>query len=308
MTQSVDILEQLVGPEWKNVPFPMSQLRNAGGADLIEHKRPGKNKYHVESTGTNNLVIATTIPFRNNIVPGPSEKWSGRKPYPELFRAFLDACEEGTTGPLIHPELGRIYCKARHWDWTYDPNRRDGVDFEVEWIESPLELDKPPTFEPSPVASAIALAEQLDEQLVELQPPPPELLEDPVSFSDLFRSLQAFPDTFTLMSKKIGGVFHRVAAKLDRLEQAMKRFIDTRWWPILDGMEHLRAVTFDLERKFGSNARPIREFLVRVPSTMATLAQLLQQDMDEMIRLNRNYMDKPVVPRGARVKYYLQAT
>jgi hypothetical protein len=110
------------------------------------------------------------------------------------------------------------------------------------------------------------------------------------------------------MSKKIGGVFHRVAAKLDRLEQAMKRFIDTRWWPILDGMEHLRAVTFDLERKFGSNARPIREFLVRVPSTMATLAQLLQQDMDEMIRLNRNYMDKPVVPRGARVKYYLQAT
>lgn len=304
MTQSLDVLAQLVGPEWRDVPFPLVSLRNAGGHDLVEHKRPGKSKYHVENTGENNMVFSATIPFRNNIRPAPSEKWFGRTPYPELFRAFLDACRDPTTGPLIHPELGRVYVKCRNFEWFYDANRRDGGDFDVEWIESPLNLDEPPTFEPSPVASAFALAQQLDEQILELVPPPPELEEDAASFSDLVRFLQAIPDTFTLLSRRIGGIFHRIASKLDRLEQAMKRFVATRWWPIVDGMEHFRAVVFDLERKFGAGAKPIREYVVLIDSTMATLAQILGQEIDDMIRLNRDLMAKPVIRRGTRVKYY----
>jgi len=286
----------------------MTALDNSGGADLVEHKRPDQDGYHVESTGANNLVITATIPFRNNIRPAASEKWLGRTPYPELFRAFLAACVDTTTGPLMHPELGQLEVKCRNYHWRYDPNRRDGCDFDVEWVRTVDDGDFLGAIsEPSPVATAIALATQLDEQVVELFPPPPELAEDPVSFSEMMRSLQAIPDTATLLSKQIGGIFHRVAAKLDRLEDAMARFNATRWWPIVDGMEHLRAAVFDLQRKFAVDHKAIREYQVRIPSTMAVLAQLLNNKIDDMIRLNRDKLEKPVIPAGARVKYYLVA-
>jgi len=305
MTTSLDVLEQLIGPEWRGIPFPLLGMRTSGSTDMVEHKRPDQDGFHVEATGANNLVITATIPFRNSLRAAPSEKWAGQTLFPDIFRRFVAACANAMTGELVHPDLGKLNVKCRTFNWNYDPNKRDGCDFDVEWVQS---LDDGEFIGSisvySPVATGIAVASKLDEQIVIMFPAPPELLEDPVSFSDMMRSLQAIPDTATLLSKQVGGIFHRIVAKLDRLEDALARFNATRWWPIVDGMEHLRATVFDLQRKFAVDHKAIREYLVRVPSTLAVLAQLLDQKLDDMIRLNRDKLEKPVIPAGARVKYY----
>lgn len=305
MAGDSDILQNLIGPEWRGVPFPLVRMRTSGSNDLVQHKHPDQDGFHVECTGANNRTIEAEIPFLNNLRPAPSEKWLGRTPYPELFRAFILACVDKTSGPLVHPEFGELNVKCERWSFELAPSPRDGAIVHVEWIESVDDGNFLGSYtQPSPVASAVALASQLDDQITELTPPPPELQEDPASFSDMMRFLQSVPDTATLLSKQVGGMFGRAAAKLDRLDEAMKRFNTVRWWPIVDGAEHLRASLFDMEKKFGVDQKVMREYIVRAPATLSMLAQILGQDVDAMIRLNRNFMSKPVVPAGARVKYY----
>ena len=64
-----DVLEELIGPAWRGVPFPLVHMDTAGSTDMVEHKRPDQDGWHVESTGANNLVVSASIPFRNNIRP-----------------------------------------------------------------------------------------------------------------------------------------------------------------------------------------------------------------------------------------------
>lgn len=305
-TPSPDVLAQLLGPSWRGIPFPLVRLHNGGSNDLVEHKRPDQDGFHVEATGANNLVFAATIPFRNGVLAGPSELWNGRTLYPDVFRAFLLACADKSTGELIHPELGQINVKCRRFDWEYDANRRDGCDFDVEWIQS---LDEGEFIgsisEPSPVSAAVALATQLDSDVAALSPPPPELVPYTASFSDMMRSLQAIPDTAALLSKQIGGVFHKIAAKIDALEDAMVRLNNVRYWPIVEGLEHLRSSIFDLEKTFGKDHKVIREYVVMRRTTLATLARLLGQKIDDLIRLNPLLVEDLNVPAGARVKFYI---
>ena len=300
-----DVLQQLLGAEWRGIPFPMGHMDTALSNDLVQHKRPDQVGYHVECTGTNNLIVTATIPFRNNIRPAPSEKWFGRVLYPELYRAFFSACADGSTGPFVHPELGQLNVKCRHMRSRFDSSRRDGIDVDVEWEQS---LDDGEFIgaisQPSPVAVATSLATQLDEQVSELVPPPPEMQEDPISFEEMMRSLQAIPDTATLLSHQVAGMFNRITAKIDRLEDAMARFNTVRYWPIVDAIEHMRATVFDMQRKFAVDEKVIREYLVLSPLTLTAIAQILKQNIDDMIRLNRNLIEDPVIDRGTRVKYY----
>jgi hypothetical protein len=64
----------------------------------------------------------------------------------------------------------------------------------------------------------------------------------------------------------------------------------------------------DMDQHFGVEGKVIREYTVRVPSTMPALAQILNQDIEEMMRLNKDFMEEPIVPEGSRVKYYKDAS
>jgi prophage DNA circulation protein len=303
-----DVLSQLQGPSWRGVPFPMVRLHNAGGNDLVEHRRPDQDGFPVEATGSNNLVFSTIIPFRNGVLPAPSELWNGRVLYPDVFRAFLGACADKSTGVLIHPELGPQNVKCRHYEWEYVPERRDGCDFTVEWIQSLNDGDFIGSIsEPSPIAAATALATQLDADLGALTPPPPELANQTVSFSDMMRSLQAIPDTVTLLSMEIGGAIHRIAAKIDAVEDAVVRLNNVRYWPIVDGLEHLRASIFDLEKKLGTDKKVIRQYVVQKKSSLAIVARLVNNSIEDVMRLNRELLDEPTIPAGTPVRYYKAA-
>ncbi len=303
-----DVLSQLQGTSWRGVPFPYVRMHNAGGSDLVEHRRPDQNGFPVEAMGANNLVFSATIPFRNGVLPAPSELWNGRVLYPDVFRAFVAACADDSTGVLIHPELGPQNCKCRRFEWEYTPERRDGCDFTAEWIQSLNDGDFIGSIsEPSPIAAATALATQLDQDLGELTPPPPELAAQPVSFADMMRSLQAIPDTATLLSMQIGGALHKVAAKIDAVEAAMVRLNNVRYWPIVDGAEHLRASIYDLNKTLALQKRLIREYVVKTKSSLAIVARLVGNSIEDVMRLNRELLDKPTVIAGTRVRYYLRA-
>lgn len=305
---SIDVLAQLIGPSWRGVPFPLTRLRNSGSQDHVEHKMPDRDGYHVEAMGRNNLVFAATIPFRNGVMAGVSDQWNGRILYPDVFRAFLGACADHSSGDLIHPELGRITVKCRSFEWEYVPDKRDGVDFEVTWIESlddGADLNAIIAAE-SPIAAAIAVAQNLDDSLTELTPPPPELANDTQSFSDMMRSIRAIPDTAALLSKQGGGLLHRVASKLDSLFAALDRLNDTRLWPIQQGAEHLQSSVHDMTRLLGTSNTVIRQITTTIVTTLPQLANRLRNKIDDMMRLNPLLLEEPAIPAGSIVRYYVR--
>lgn len=306
----IDVLAQLSPPSWRGIPFPLVRLRNSGGHDHAHHKFCDKDGFHVEATGRNNLTFSATIPFRNGVIAAPQELWNGRTLYPDVFRAFLAACADRTSDDLIHPELGRITAKVVSFDWDYVAERRDGVDFDVTWIETLDDGDELNGIiaQQSPVATAVTVASKLDDLVTTLTPPPPELANDTASFSDMMRSIQAIPDTAALLSRQAGGLLHRVASKVDRLIAALDRLDDVRLWPVRDGAEHMRATVVDMNAKLGVDNKVILEALVPTPTNLSSLARRLNNKIDDIIRLNPTLVDEPVVRSPTRVRYYQRPT
>lgn len=305
-----DVLAKLLAPFWRTVPFPLVKFNTELSQDQVEHKMPDADGAHVEATGRNNLVISATIPFRNGVTTGPSEAWHGRVLYPDLFREFFSACADKTSGPLVHPELGRLTCKCKSMRWDYDPMRRDGVDVDVSWTESRDESDNIAGYlaQPSPVAEAATVAQDLDlllEQYARTRTPIE--LDDGSSFTDLITGLQSIPDTITLTSQRIGGYLSGIAAKLDRLDAAIKRVNDVSIWPIVQGAEHLRHSVNKIAQQPEKTA-PLKRLVVyrvRRDTTVAQLARLLKQRVDELIRINPDLSSDPVVTAGTEVRYYV---
>jgi hypothetical protein len=123
----------------------------------------------------------------------------------------------------------------------------------------------------------------------------------------MMRSLQAIPDTAALLSKQAGGILHRIAAQIDRLLDAFDRLNNVRYWPIVDGLEHLRASIFDLQQSFAVDQKVMREYIVRKDTTISVLSSLLKQKIDDFIRLNPLLLENPVVPANTHVRFYVNA-
>lgn len=94
-----------------------------------EHRVLYQNSSYIESLGKNNTTFSYSIPFRNGI----TVKY--RNIATVTFSAFLKACQDSTAGTLTDPVYGSIKAKVKSLSVTVDPNKRDGFDAKVEFVQ-----------------------------------------------------------------------------------------------------------------------------------------------------------------------------
>ncbi len=125
----LDELGDMLPLTWRGIEAPCQQNDISVQQRNVEHKQYGVKASHVENTGRDSARFSFRVMFRSGI-----QGYGGL--YPDKFTKFFDACLDGSVGKMQHPEFGELDCKVDNFKVNYDPNRRDGVDIDVTWIET----------------------------------------------------------------------------------------------------------------------------------------------------------------------------
>ncbi len=313
-----DLFGKLLSYQWRGIEFPCASFEVSLSQDQVEHKWPDRDGAHIEATGRNPIVFTAKVLFRNGVKFAKSEHKSGVTPmYPDVFRFFMTACQDRTTGTLQHPEFGAVQVKCKSAVAHWDPNKRDGVDVDVVWVETTDTLDE--------VFSNASPAAELDANAVELD----DALEDYAqagfransvfvdstiyrvipglptsSFKDLMNTITGAFDTGTLLTKQIAGKIDEVGYRLDVLSASIDRLADVKTWPIRQSIERLRGSLHKAKTRLLVATAPIAIYKVLKDSTLASISALLGSPVSELIRLNTGNISGPIVKAGTLLRYY----
>lgn len=303
----LDVLSQFIQASWRGAPFYTTEFETAWGYDLAQHKVYRKPVSNVEDTGRNSREFSFDSPFRNGIIPGPSEKdMQTVVAYPDLFNQFIDAFNIGGPGQLVHPHFGKVNCKASTIRVVGRATERDGLTVHVTFVESDdtPEGNAPPADSPAPVTGIAHNASDLDAKLAALDPPLTDSEGMPfTSFSQFGELLRAPFDSFTLLTTRVGNVINAFSNELDKLQESIDRANDVGYWPIADAVSKLRDSLTDM--MMAGQKEALKTYRYIVPRDM-TLDQIIMQtgvDFDTLVKANPLIVDEPIVREGTIVIY-----
>jgi hypothetical protein len=314
-----DLLGSLSEFSWKNVPFPVEETELEVRQDLVIHRFTDRNGAYVEGTGRHPVQITARIPFLNQIYPAGQETWLPGTLYPYQWRLFLIASLQGTSGTLMHPELGPLNCKIDLAHTTWKGSVRGGVWVRATWIESDdsqadqLGVDLSVQ---SPAENLTISAGELDAAIATLldavaaQQQPPALTELQFSFSDLAFAVTGVIDTTTLLQKQYQGRLANLVFQANEVEGALDRspLMGPLSWPIFQSAERVKDAAYNAQAQpTVASGPPVLVAAIQKDSTLAQAALSVGADITDFITLNFPLVAAPVIPKGTRVRYYSNA-
>lgn len=330
-----DLWQQLGDVGWASegfapVFFPIKSIETSYEHDQADHKFYGVDGADIESTGLAPVSFTVTIPFINNIVPGPAERWA-QPLYPGEFRNFVSATQRSERGVLYHPEFGDVLCRVKSVRFSHNANERGGVTVTAVFRQTLPEdfAQIQLTFGASPVVLAVDAADNLDASETDYRDLVPQLPTHERDFGDFARELQAFGDSisgaidgvqapFKRMQAQIGralAAFDRVGDKVEGIVRGTPKAIvkgdpEAKMRSVLSHQARAAArrlqVTVADAEKFTSQdrARNVRVFVVARPTPLASVASGLGVPMGDILTLNPRLARSPEVPGASVVRYY----
>jgi hypothetical protein len=298
------LFRNLLGLEWKGIAIPYEKIRNKLRHDLAIHKFVDRNGAHIEGTGRAPLEFTARVPLLNGLTPGQTEGWAGNL-YPDVFNNLLRACIDKSSGVLQHPELGPITCKVQTMEWDLVAQVRSGVWVDFSWIETDdtgQDLDNN-LGSPSDLSNAQGAANDLDSQLAALVTAPGAYVP-PQSFTSIMQRIRAVTDLPTLLQKQYGGQCDNLIYQANQLRDSLNRSANALNWPILQASERAKEAAYALKQTLLTKGRQVLLFTVIVDSSMALVSSQIPANLGDLMLLNPAYLQSPLVPSGAQVRYY----
>lgn len=168
----LDILSRLKALKWRGIEVPALANDLTFEHGHAEHYQYGVDGAFVEHTGRKSARMSFQIPFHVGI-------GQYKDLYPDRFRDFWNACNDGSVGKLQHPEFGEIDAKVLTFKLSANPQRRGGYDVDVVWVET-VEKGKTITSNANgPIQAAVALAKDLESDAANVELPEED---DDISF------------------------------------------------------------------------------------------------------------------------------
>lgn len=238
--------------------------------------------------------LSYTIPFREDIARGPY-----RDLFTQKLPAFLNAFQVAEETTIRDPILGTLKVVPGSYSDTADPNRRDGVDVEVTFRESPdlaTEAVQVPT-----LATLQSDAGALDEAADAIDWPRPE--DQPPNLTDPFSAIAGVISQVERYGEKIAAVLDDVAFRADKLDAAVARVGDPRLWPVRRSSKRLAVSS----RRLAKRVDPVsatRTFLVGAQQTVTEVAAEVGMTLKQFLELNPALGGLVWVPARTKVVVY----
>lgn len=306
-----DLFASLLPMAWRGQQFPVTNFRTSLSQDLAEHRFSERDGAHLEATGRAPLIFSARILFRNGIKGGPNENLGVL--YPDGWRLFLKNAADKTSGTFQHPELGAYTCKLKSAETVWSADVRDGVDVDATWVESTDDNEDLTAAlkRSSPITEVSLSAEELDDNFVTVAA---DLTEDEQkdfleSFTDAVNAIQSVADTASMVQRKIGGKFDALFYRCELLYESMSRAASPqRNWPAKRAANRMMAMLGDAQRDIQRASRTVSIYVTPKQMTVATVAAVLSQSVNDIAILNPRLLSKPVISQGSRVRYYQSLT
>jgi prophage DNA circulation protein len=305
-----DILARLHECSWRGIEFPVTRREFGFSQDQEAHRFIFRDEQLIESLGLTNPTYRYTIPFREDIARGP---WKNL--FVDVYPKFLDACTDRTKGILDDAVHGPVQCKVASLQETADPNRRDGVDVEVNFITAPDEDFSRTELgtQLSSVQGAQGLQGALDAQTAELDDATKKQLADLNKDASVGRVNPLDFATGALnqvevLGNQIAAGFGDVVFRMQRLDDSLARLRRPDLAPMRSVARALAMQATDLQQTAltgnASRNRVVRIYEVPAPIGKMALASALGSSIGDLLKLNPNIARATVVPTGTQVAYF----
>lgn len=308
---SPDIFGRLLGIAWKGQGFPVVAFRHGVSQDLVEHRFMATDGAHIEATGRAPMVFSARAMFRNGVEPAASETDWVRPLYPDGWRAFLKLADDRATGKLKHPELGLITCKLRSFETEWNAGVRDGVDVELQWIETtdnPTELNGLLS-KPSPIGLAATAAATLDGFQYQLATQQiaatlyPTDTGDGLTFTQFVQKIQAAIDRGIVLERQLVGSVASVIAKVTRIVDAVDTLLNPSLWPLRSAAIAFIMSMRDVQKTLNLGGAQHSYWMTPGDMTVTRVALALSQSPRTLISLNPSLVGLAVVPARTLITY-----
>lgn len=297
--------------QWRAIGFPVTAFTTVLRQDIVVHKFADRNGAHVEGTGRAAIQVTAHIPFINGLARGPNEHWS-RPLYPYTWRQFFAACAQSGSGTLQHPELGPLTCKLETFTTDWSAAARGGPSGVAVWIESDdtgLDLETALNT-PSPLSQVAAAAADLDAAMTSVDPSiVPHLPKFTTTFGEFSTQISAVINLPSLLANQIGGQINAAFYQAQQLEDSLGAAGNQSAlnWPMVQAAEQMKSAAYDLAQTLITKGRRVGVYTTRSDQSLSQVAVAIPggANVADLMTLNTQLVQNPIVLQGTGVRYYL---
>ena len=119
-----------------HVGFPVQKIRQDGANRVIERERPYRPGAKLDDTGSKAIHWTFEAIFHNSIQEPGLTAFNDQVPlYPDALNSLIEDINEGQTGDLVVPTIGKVRAKALDYSRVEDVNLFDGATVMLVFVE-----------------------------------------------------------------------------------------------------------------------------------------------------------------------------
>lgn len=300
MATNLDVARKLLKPTWREIEFVPTTWDFSFDQAHATHLYPDRDAGYVEATGRNPAKYQFTALFRIGL--------SGEKDiFPARWQQFVAACADRSTGVLTHPLLGSVKVKCVSCSTKFDPNRRDGVDVDVSFVETSDAEDELSDLlsQASPITVAVSSARDLDADVADVSPAPtyPESLSP-----SAFETMKALSGSVDQFKRGIGNIGAAIDTTLGGLQEFAETLSttgelgsDPNVAKALRSLSRCSDALLNLSLTVTTKGKPVTQATVQSDSAADAVAAFFGMKLDDFLRLNPRAASKPRIARNSVV-------
>ena len=311
------------------ISFPIEECNVTFSQDVVQHKKPNVPGARVESTGFNPIVFKVKAFFLYGLQRGNGETWDNL--YPETFFKVWGILTDQVAPVLTftHPTMGQFTVKPQNGHTNTTANIRNGQIIEFDLIQA-NEDDSAVVIAPVAFGTAEAAATIFDNTIINLVPAPPKNILA-ISLTQLLQTVRGAIDSSTLLINQVTNAVNNAIYQINQVEQALLRLDTAATSNLLTQLKRVKSGIYSLvnnqststpnaatlaaaiqsnQATVSSNsvagatsAGNLGVFVVEMPMTLANVALLTHNSIDQLINLNPAIAKTPTIRVGTQIVY-----
>lgn len=315
------------------VSFPVHEVTTSFSQDIVQHKRPNVAGAQVESLGSNPVVFKIKAPFLYGLQRGNGETWSDL--FPQTFAKVIQILNDQVS-PIVtftHPTMGQFTCKPQSASTATTGEMRNGQVIEFELVTTnELNNSLSSILTANAFNAAASAATLFDQQIVQLQPPPPSNITS-INLTQLLQQVRGAIDQTTLFINRFSSVFTNAIYQIGLIEQSLDRLNTAATAGLKMQLQRVKSGLYALtnntdvskapqsaialrisqvnqsqNNKLNTNNTSLGIYVVPIEMTLANVALTLQNTIDQLIQLNPSICKTPTLLPGTQVVFNANTT